>query len=104
MTATPDTLLTLVAPAALEDKLVDLLLALPGMASGFTTHPASGHGREIALVGANENVRGRGARVCVRLALQSAALQPLLGEVRAALPDANIFYWVTPLLDCGRVS
>ncbi|QDF95351.1 hypothetical protein CJ010_01685 [Azoarcus sp. DD4] len=104
MTAKPDSLLTLIAPAALEDNLVDLLLALPAMAGGFTTHRADGHGREIALVGANENVRGRGDRVCIRLALQADAVQPLLAELRAALPDANVFYWLTPLIDCGRLS
>lgn len=101
MTAKPDSLLTLIAPLALEDHLVALLLTI---ADGFTVHRADGHGREVALVGANENVRGRGERVCIRLALHADAVQPLLGELRAALPDANVFYWLTPLLDCGRLS
>lgn len=104
MTAKPDNLLTLIAPAALEDSLVDLLLALPAMAGGFTAHAADGHGREIALVGANENVRGRGERVCIRLALHAESVQPLLAELRSALPEANVFYWLTPLLDCGRLA
>lgn len=104
MTVKPDTLLTLVAPAALEESLVDLLLALPALADGFTTHPADGHGQTLALVGANENVRGRGVRICIRLALRADAVQPLLAELRTALPDANVFYWVTPLLDCGRLA
>lgn len=104
MTAKPDTLLTLIAPATLEDNLVDLLLALPALADGFTNHPADGHGQAVALVGANENVRGRGTRVCIRLALRADAVQPLLAELRTALPDANVFYWLTPLLDCGRLA
>lgn len=100
MTAKPDSLLTLIAPVALEDHLVALLLAQAG---GFTVHRVDGRGREVALVGANENVRGRGERVCIRLALHGEAVQPLLAGLRAALPEANVFYWLTPLLDCGRL-
>jgi hypothetical protein len=104
MTDRPDTLLTLIAPAALEENLVDLLLAAPGLALGFTTSAADGHGGEIALVTVNERVRGRGRRVRIEVAMSGGALAFLLDQLRAALPHANVFFWVTSLLDCGRLS
>ncbi len=104
MTDRPDILLTLVAPAALEESLVDLLLAAPGLALGFTTSAVDGHGSEIALVSVNERVRGRGRRVRIEVATSGAAVIFLLDELRAALPDTNVFFWVTSLLDCGRLS
>lgn len=104
MTERPDTVLTLVAPAALEESLVDLLLAAPGLALGFTTSAADGHGSGMALVTVNERVRGRGRRIRIEVVMSAAAVASLLGDLREALPDANVFFWVTSLLDCGRLS
>lgn len=104
MTDRPDRLLTLIGPAALEESLVDLLLAAPGLALGFTIGVAEGHGTVIDLVSTNERVRGHGRRIRIEVALQSAALASLLDELRQALPDANVFFWVTPLHDCGTLS
>lgn len=104
MTDRPDRLLTLIGPAALEESLVDLLLAAPGLALGFTTSAANGHGTGIDLVSTNERVRGQGRRIRIEVAVHSAALAALLDELRQALPDANVFFWTTSLLDCGRMS
>lgn len=104
MTDRPDRLLTLIGPAALEESLVDLLLAAPALAVGFTTSAADGHGTGIDLVSTHERVRGHGRRIRIEVAVQSAALAPLLDELRQALPDANVFFWVTPLLDCRTLS
>ena len=104
MTERPDILLTLVAPAALEESLVDLLLAVPDLALGFTTTAADGRGAGIVLETANERVRGRGRRIRIEIALSAGALEPVLAQIREALPDANVFYWVTSLLDCRRLS
>jgi len=100
----PDTLLTLVAPEALEENLVDLLLARPEISGGFTTLRADGHGAGGPLVGANENVRGRGRRVYFQLTLARESADQLLVDLRQALPDANIFFWMTALLRCGRLA
>lgn len=104
MTIQPDTLLTLVAPEALEENLVALLLAHPELSGGFTTLRADGHGATIALVGANENVRGRGRRVYFQLALARDAADQLLVELRQALPDASVFFWMVDLAKCGRLA
>lgn len=99
----PDTLLTLIAPTALEEPLADLLIAMPELAHGFTCGPVEGRGVNVPLVGADESVRGRGKRVRIDIALDSAAREPLLEALRTALPGARIFHWSTSLLDCGRL-
>ena len=104
MTSSPDILLTLIAPAALEETLADLLLEMPEVAHGFTCCPVDGRGIHVPLVGADENVRGRGKRIRVDIALDSAGRQSLLDALRAALPGARIFFWTTPLIDSGRLT
>jgi hypothetical protein len=104
MTARPDTLLTLIAPESLEETLVDLLLAAPELAVGFTTSCASGHGADVTLKSGSEQVQGRGRRVRIEIAVASSALAPLGRRLREALPDANLFFWRTPLVDCGRLE
>ncbi|TXL66958.1 DUF3240 family protein [Zeimonas arvi] len=99
-----DIVLTLVAPAALEEPLVDLLLAMPELAGGFTSSPADGHGTRVPLVGADENVRGRGKRVRIEIALASAALSTLLDAIRQAMPAAPIHFWTMPILDFGSLQ
>lgn len=69
----PDTLLTLIAPTALEEPLADLLIAMPELAHGFTCGPVEGRGVNVPLVGADESVRGRGKRIRIDIALDSAA-------------------------------
>src|SRR5690606_19268774 len=69
MTERPDTLLTLVVPAALEETVADLLLDATDIAVGFTTSLASGHGATLELRRGNERVRGRGKRVKFEIAL-----------------------------------
>jgi len=99
-----DTLLTLIAPAALEEALVDLLLAMPDLAGGFTSGPADGHGTRVPLVGADENVRGRGKRVRIEIALESAAVPALLDAIRHAMPGAPIHFWTVPILEFGSLQ
>lgn len=100
----PDTMLTLVAPAALEEALVDLLLGMPELAGGFTSVPADGHGVRVPLVGADENVRGRGRRIRIEIALSAAGRDTLLEAIRQAMPGAPVHYWSVPLLDSGSLQ
>ncbi len=104
MTAPPDTLLTLIVPASLEETVADLLLDAPAMAAGFTTSPASGHGTGIELEQGNERVRGQGRRVKFEIALSRDALAELRHHLLAALPDANLYFWTVDLRSCGMLA
>lgn len=104
MTARPDVLLTLIAPAALEEPLVDLLLAAPQIAFGFTVSLADGLGTRVRLVGASEQVRGRGRRVRFEVALAASDVAPLRAHLHQGLPQAGVYFWTTALIDGGVLS
>lgn len=98
----PDCLLTLAVPQALEEEILDALLALPHMAPGFTVVRGQGIGAHIELTSTMEQVQGRARRVIVQVALQQAHLSALIDTLRQSLPNPQIAYWVTPLLAFGR--
>lgn len=102
--AVPDCLLTLAIPSALEDDLLDLLQRLPQLAPGFTLVPAQGMGQHIHLATAMEQVQGRARRVLIHMALAQAHIAPLLQQLRQALPNPQIAYWVQPLITFGHLG
>lgn len=104
MTLTPDCLLTLAVPSALEDDLLDLLQQLPHLVPGFSLVPAQGMGAHIHLATAMEQVQGRARRMLVHMALQQAHIEPLLAQLRQALPSPQITYWAQPLLAFGYLG
>ncbi len=101
---TPDCLLTLAVPAALEEDVLDLLRTLPHMAPGFTLVPAQGMGAHIHLASSMEQVQGRARRVLVQLAIVQTQVEPLIDALRKALPTPQIAYWAAPLLAFGRLG
>ena len=104
MSATPDTLLTLIVPAALEDNVIDLLLDAPDLVAGFTTSAANGHGADVRLERANEKVRGHGRRIRFELVLSSGSLVGLRRYLRDALPDANLYFWTVAVRESGLLT
>ena len=97
-------LLTLIAAAALEENIADLLLESPELASGFTSSAASGHGADLRFEAASERVRGRGRRVRFELAVEEKAAQALLDRLHEALGDANVYYWICPMIESGTLA
>lgn len=100
--STPDCLLTLAVPKALEEEILDALLSLPTLAPRFTVVPGQGIGRHVELASTMEQVQGRARRVLVQVAMEQAQVQPLIDTLRAALPSPQVAYWVVPLLTFGR--
>lgn len=99
-----DTQLTLIVPQLLEEQVIDLLLAHPELAWGFTTTAVAGRGAQIQYVGVAEHVRGRAGRVQIQIILgrdNARALLQLIGEHFA---HTRIFYWMTPVLESGRFA
>lgn len=101
---TPDCLLTLAVPAALEEEVLDLLHTLPHIVPGFTLVPAQGMGAHIHLASAMEQVQGRARRVLVQLALAQTQVPVLIDALRQAFSTPQIAYWVVPLLAFGRLG
>ncbi|MCD6673894.1 MAG: DUF3240 family protein [Burkholderiaceae bacterium] len=97
-------LLTLIAPASLGESVADLLLEAPELVSGFTSSAASGHGARLRFEATSERVRGRGRRTRFELVLGRAGAMALLERLRATLGEANIYYWICPMLECGTLG
>ncbi|MBY0454814.1 MAG: DUF3240 family protein [Burkholderiaceae bacterium] len=100
----PDCLLTLAAPSALEEELLDTLLAHPEIAPGFTVVHGQGIGTHVELSSAMERVQGRAGRVMVQVALAQSHLPALITTLKTTLPSPQVAYWVVPLLAFGRLG
>lgn len=104
--ATDDTrcLLTLQAPLALEEALLELLLDSPELEQGCTVLPAQGLGAGATLATVMEQVQGRARRVLVQAVLRPADLAPLLARLRTQLATPEVRYWTVPVLAAGRLA
>ena len=94
-------LLTLIAPMAVAEAVEDLLLARSDLVSGFTSIAADGHGSRLALHGAGELVSGHAPRLQIQTITAPGAVRELLAALKAALPRAALYYWLTPVLEKG---
>ena len=102
--ADADCLFTLVLPAALEEDVLDILLAHPQWVSGFSVLQGHGMGADARLVSAMEQVQGRARRVLVQATMRQHDVPALLQALRAQMASPEVAYWATPLLCSGRLG
>jgi hypothetical protein len=95
-------LLVLIVPPALEEPLVDWLLDHPNL-GGFSTTPIHGHGSGKAGLSAIEQVTGRRRRIQFQLHVTWEQAQTILDGLQGDLPEADVHYWLLPLIDSGRL-
>lgn len=100
----PDSCLTIVFPQELEENLIDLLLSHPDLASGFTTLQVEGHGSGATYRNVFERVRGRTRHVQMQIVLARNDAERLLQHMKTALPNREIAYWISPVLEFGRFA
>jgi hypothetical protein len=103
MNATAQCLLVLIVPPTLEEPLVDWLLDCPSL-SGFSTTAIHGHGSGQAGLSAIEQVTGRRRRVQFQLHVTWEQAQTILAGLQRDLPEADVHYWLLPLVDSGRLT
>lgn len=96
--------LKLILPSALEDQVIDHLLRHPEGVGPFLAYRADGHGRPGSIASSGEQVRGRAARVVVEIQLDAGRAPALVAGLKAELPNADIAWWLTPLMDSGDFS
>jgi hypothetical protein len=89
--------MTLSCPAGLGEQVVEALLESKRLTSGFTTFPASGHGRDFATASLREKVRGRVDTTLVVTVLPAADANDLLAELRERFPTPHLVYWTEPV-------
>lgn len=99
-----DAYLTLIAPLAVEEALVDFLLRQGERIVHFTTLPCDDFGGPLGEAEIGEQVRGRIARLRVQLLLSSRDIPGLLSALGERLPRRGIAYWVTPVSQFGSIQ
>ena len=70
---------------------------------GFTANAAEGHGSVIPLLEDAELVAGHAPRTVIRTVGPEAAKREVLALLKRELPHANLFYWITPVIEAGRL-
>lgn len=100
----PDVLLMLVVPLDIAQQVEDLLLEHPELIGGFTTCTVDGHGSAVRLVEASELVSGHAPRVEIQTVGPEDKLRAALAMLRENLPRANLFYWLVPVIEMGRIA
>ena len=98
-----DVLLTLIMPDDVARHVEDLLLSRPDLVPGFTVSTDEGHGSVIPLVEDAELVAGHAPRTVIRTVGPEAAKREVLALLKREMPRANIFYWLLPIIEAGRL-
>jgi hypothetical protein len=101
---TPNCCLTIVLPRALEEDAIDVMLAHPQWVTGFTVSQTEGAGRSVQFRGTGEHVRGRSRRVQLQVVLDEGDARNLLVALQEAFPGRPIAYWLTPVVEFGRLE
>jgi hypothetical protein len=96
--------LTLLAPAALQDEIADRLLDHePTARAGFVTREVQGHGLSAAYTSVVEQIRGFSRQVEITLTADDAAIRDLLGILQRELPGRGIGYRIVPVVESGTI-
>lgn len=97
-----DCLLTLFVPPSIEETLVDWLLEHASI-EGFSSAEAFGHGARQNGMSLLEQVTGRQRRVQFLIHLKRDQAERILDELRSTFAGVGLHYFLTPLLDAGRL-
>lgn len=95
-------LLTIYAPPAMEESIVDWLLEHDQI-QGFSSIEASGHGMRQTGMSLLEQVTGRQRRIMFQVQTDEALLEHLLRDLREKFSGSGLFYLVTPVRESGRL-
>jgi len=98
-----DLLLSLTLPNDVAQHVEDLLLSRPDLVHGFTASVAEGHGSHIQLVAPSELVSGHSPRIQIRMVGSEEHMRAVLSLIKTDLPGANIFFWLMPVIEMGRL-
>ncbi len=94
--------LTLLCPPTTEEKLLDLLLMLPG-STLFTSTPTAAHGLIVGGLDQAEQVMGRARVTAITVILAAADKAALLDAIRQQLAGTGLRYWLTTVVETGEI-
>jgi len=94
-------LLTLIFPRDLEGKIVDLMLVYEDQTDGFICGEVSGHGANAVYATMGEKVRGLAKQMRLTTIVSEENANSLIADLKSELGQANIVYWMSPLISYG---
>lgn len=96
-------LVVLTSSPAIESELVDWLLSREDEI-GFTSCAVHGHSANYDHLSIAEQVIGRQRRQQIQILLQHSLLGNFLSSLAADFGDADLHYWVVPVLAGGHLQ
>lgn len=96
--------LTLVCHQSLEERIVDHLLEHPDWVRGFTIARIEGGSQKEVLPSMIEQVRGRSQRVQFVSVMDINDARALIAHLKQSDPNPEIAYWMTPVIEFGRLA
>ena len=99
-----DCCLTLVCHKSLEERLVDHLLEHPEWVSGFSASQIEGHSLKQHLPSMLEQVRGRSQRIEIRSVMNLDDARALVAHLKSHEANSEVAYWITPVIEYGRLA
>lgn len=95
--------LTLLCPPATEEKLLDLLLMLPGR-TVFTSTATAAHGLAHENLDQTEQVLGRARATEIQVIFAATDKAALIDALRQQFAGAGLRYWVTTIVETGEIT
>jgi hypothetical protein len=97
--------LTLLAPAALMEEIVDLMLEHePTAKAGFVTREAHGHGLAADYYSVVEQIRGFSRQVEITVTIPETDVFSLLAILGGELPGRGIKYRTVAVKESGTIA
>lgn len=96
--------LTLVCHRSLEERLVSHMLEHPNWVRGFVILQGEGSSQKEILPSMMEQVRGRSRRVSFQCVMNLEDARALVLRLKQVANNPEIAYWITPVIDFGRME
>ena len=96
-------LISIVVVPTIEDMVVDWLLERKEI-SGFTSIAVDGHGSSAHSMTIGEQVAGRKKQVMFQFYLPEQSMSSVVEGLQESFQGTGLHYWVTPVLDSGRLE
>jgi len=96
-------LISIVVVPTIEDMVVDWLLEQENI-PGFTSLAVDGHGSSTHSMSTGEQVAGRKKQVMFQFYLPEQSMSSVVEGLQESFQGTGLHYWVTPVLDSGRLE
>jgi len=96
--------LTVACHRSMEERLVGHLLEHPEWVRGFVMYKAEGGSQKEKLPSMIEQVRGRSQRATLQVVMSLDNARALIAHLKLEESNPEIAYWITPVIEFGRME